>query len=995
MESLFNQVNTQYKNFKVTKVLPIPEINCILRELIHEPSGATVMHIENDDPENLFCLSFQTFPESSNGVAHVLEHTVLCGSQKYPVKDPFFAMNRRSLNTFMNALTGSDFTCYPASTQIPKDFYNLLEVYIDAVFHPKLSELSFRQEGHRLEFEDIHNFDSKLVHRGVVFNEMKGNMNSLNYRLHDALYGALYPHVTYGFNSGGDPKIIPRLTYEELITFHQKFYHPSRCLFFFYGNLPLENHLDFIEEKTLKEVTKVPPLPQIPPEPRYQQPLKIVNFYPLAPHEDLIDKAVVAFGWLTCHVLEQETCLALSIIEIILLDTDASPLKHALMQSGYCKQVSSYIDTEISEAPFVIYLKGCNGAYVEEIEEILISNLKRIVSKGISQESVENAIHQLEFHRSEIVGDHSPFGLSLFMRSALLKQHGGKPENGLMIHSLFNSLREKESSYFTDLIQKYLLENPHFVRVTLLPDRELESRESAEEKLILEEIRSRLTDADKERLIEEAKRLQEYQKSQELENPDILPKVTLSDVPKEARILSLEKNSFENIDIYHHSCFTNEILYADLVFDLPKVEEQDLFYIRLLTLILPQLGAGNRTYIENLDYIQANTGGISLYLALNLQAADHSSFFPSLHIRGKALHRKSKKLLPLLREVVENPDFGDLDRIKTIILKHYTALESTLNSNALKYAINLSGSGISRPSKVAEELFGLNFYWNLKKFALHFEEKKDYLLSKLQEIKKLVLPNGKPNLVLSCDQEMYNTLQSHHFFGLEGMATSPGEKWECQFPLKQIKPQGRIISSPVAFTGKVFQTVSYANDLAAALNIASILFDNLVLHKKIREQGGAYGGGAVSNVLSGNFYFYAYRDPNIASTLEAFKEAVHSISQGNFNENDLEEAKLEMVQGLDAPITPGSRAAVAYSWLKEGKTFELRQKFRDHVINLKKEEILQAISKHILPNFDKGTDVVFAGKELLEKENAILISKNLKPLEILTLDAEEQINAQF
>lgn len=989
MESQFNQVNASYKNFRVTKVLPIHEINCTLRELIHEPSGASVMHIENDDPENLFCLSFQTFPESSNGVAHVLEHTVLCGSQKYPVKDPFFAMNRRSLNTFMNALTGSDFTCYPASTQIFKDFYNLLDVYLDAVFHPRLSELSFRQEGHRLEFEEIANPNSKLLHRGVVFNEMKGNMNSLNHRLHDALYGALYPHVTYGFNSGGDPKIIPRLTYEELITFHQKFYHPSRCLFFFYGNMPLEGHLDFIEEKALKDVVKVAPLPQIPPEPRYQQPLKITSSYPLAPHEDIVDKAVVAFGWLTCHVLEQEICLALSIIEIILLDTDASPLKYALMQSGLCKQVSSYIDTEISEAPFVIYLRGCNEEHVQELEELIISTLKQIVASGISLQSVENAIHQLEFHRSEITGDHAPFGLSLFMRSALLKQHGGKPENGLMIHSLFSALREKDSSYFTNLIQHYLLDNSHFVRVTLLPDRELESRESNEEKLILEEIRMRLTDADKERLVEEAKRLQDYQKSQELEDPDLLPKVSLSDVPRSARDLKLARQDCENVEIFHHGCFTNEILYADLAFDLPNIPEEDLFFVRLLTIILPQLGSGSRNYMENLDYIQANTGGVSLYISLNLQAENHNSFYPSVHLRGKALHRKAKKLLPLLREMIENPDFSDLERIKTIIMKHYTGLESSLNSSALKYAINLSASGLSRPAKVAEDLFGLKYYWELKKYALHFEEKKEYLLNKLIEIKKIILPSSKPQLILSCDQAMYNTLQSHHFFGLEGMAFKSSEAWDCNYPVAPIKPQGRIIASPVAFTGKVFQTVSYVDNDAAALNIASILFDNLVLHKKIREQGGAYGGGAVSNVLSGNFYFYSYRDPNIASTLAAFKESVEYIAAGNFNDSDLEEAKLEMIQGLDAPISPGSRAAVAFSWLREGKTLERRQNFRDKVIELNKQDVIQAIHRHIIPNFDQGADVVFSGKEVLERENAILNAKGLKPLEILTLEALE------
>lgn len=256
-----------YHQFKCTKSIAIPELQCFLHELEHMPSGALIMHIENHDPENLFCLSFQTLPYNSNGVPHILEHTVLCGSEKFPVKDPFFAMNRRSLNTFMNALTGADFTCYPASSQVPKDFYNLLEVYLDAVFHPLLNELSFMQEGHRLEFSDPLNTETPLEMKGIVYNEMKGALASPSARLSEAINETLFPNVTYGYNAGGDPKEIPKLTYEELKNFHKTYYHPSRCLFFFYGNLPLERHLDFIASRTLDYTHKLPPFPLSPSSP--------------------------------------------------------------------------------------------------------------------------------------------------------------------------------------------------------------------------------------------------------------------------------------------------------------------------------------------------------------------------------------------------------------------------------------------------------------------------------------------------------------------------------------------------------------------------------------------------------------------------------------------------------------------------------------------------------------------------------------------------------
>ncbi len=441
-KEMMEKIGEVYRDFKLLKVVPIPEIQCVLKELEHLGTGAQVMALENDDSENLFCLSFKTWPNSSDGVAHILEHTVLCGSEKYPIKDPFFAMGRRSLNTFMNALTGSDFTCYPASSQVPQDFYNLLEVYLDAVFHPLLKELSFRQEGHRLEFADPEDPKTLLEFKGVVYNEMKGALSSPTARLNELMNYSLFPDLIYGVNSGGDPKNIPELTYEQLKGFHGKYYHPSRCLFFFYGNLPLKGHLDFIAEKTLEKAEKIHQLPMLPFQPRFKKPRKVQGYYPFPADESIEEQALISFGWLTCPILNQQEWLALSVIEMVLLDTDASPLKRTFLDSGLCKQVSSYMDGEISEVPWVIVLRGCNPDSADKLEVILRQSLEKIVKEGIPMELVDNAIHQLEIHRSEITGDQSPYGLSLFFRSALLKQHNGSPEDGLRIHSLFYAFRK-------------------------------------------------------------------------------------------------------------------------------------------------------------------------------------------------------------------------------------------------------------------------------------------------------------------------------------------------------------------------------------------------------------------------------------------------------------------------------------------------------------------------------------------------------------------------
>ncbi len=974
-----------YHNFKIIRTVQITELQCILREIVHEPTGAHVMHIANDDPENLFCLSFQTLPYSSNGVAHILEHTVLCGSKKYPIKDPFFAMNRRSLNTFMNALTGADFTCYPAATQVHKDFYNLLGVYLDAVFNPNLDERSFMQEGHRLEFSIPDDPASPLQYKGIVYNEMKGSLSSPSARLSEALNASIFPDITYGWNSGGDPKVIPQLTYEQLKEFHKTFYHPSRCLFYFYGNMPLEPHLDFIAEQTLTHATKAIPLPGVPLQPRFQNPVYQDLTYPTASDDDLRYKTLIGFGWLTCHILEQKDTLALCILEIMLLGTDASPLKYALLQSGWCKQVSSFIDLELSEIPWGIILKGCDNLHVDDLENLLKHNLKQISQDGIPLPIIESAMHQLEFHRSEITGDHVPFGLSLFMRAALLKQHGADPELGLTIHSLFNELHQTilaNPRYFSDLIDKYLLNNPHFSRIIMIPDQNQGVEENENERKILKEIQNALTDSQKQQLVMRAEELYAFQKVQEEGDFDILPKVSLDDIPLLTKDYVLNQHQTGHLTVFHHPVFTNGILYADFAYNLPHFTREELPYLRLLTILLTQMGCADRDYKENLDYMLSHTGGINASISLNLKAVDHNLFTPSFNIRGKALHRKIPKLLTLIRELVLDAKLKDPKRLKEIILKQYTAMEHRINSSALKYAINLSASGLNQPSMMANDLYGYGFYLMIQNLVKNYETLKHDLMNQLLSIYERITNVHCPHLILSCDHDSYNKLVGNQFYGLSEMGIADPLQWETDYQLPVVESQGIIIASPVAFIGHAIPTISYTHPAAPALNLCSHLFDNLTLHKRIREQGGAYGGGSVSNPMSGNFYFYSYRDPNVVSTLHGFHEAIETLIDGEFDDHDIEEAKLEMIQSLDAPLSPGSQGEVAYGWWREGRTFEIRQSFRNALLRLDKPSIIHAAKEYILPEINKGATVVFSDKELLEKANQILLATHQQPLVI-------------
>ncbi len=917
------------------------------------------MHIANDDPENLFCLSFQTLPNSSNGVAHILEHTVLCGSDKFPIKDPFFSMTRRSLNTYMNALTGQDFTCYPASSQVEKDFYNLLEVYLDAVFHPELKKMSFLQEGHRLEFAEPKNPKSPLLFQGVVYNEMKGAMSSPESRLWKPILKQLMPDLPYAFNSGGEPKEIPDLTYEELKNFHQTFYHPSRCLFFFYGNLPLSKHLDFLLDKALHNVEKAAPLAPLPRQKRFSSPISITESYPIEPSESLEKKTWIVFSWLTVPLVHQEEVLALSLLDSVLMDTDASPLKIALLKSGLCTSVESSVDVEMSEVPLSIICKGCNPENAPKLKKIIFDTLKNCT---LSSEEIEASLHQLEFERTEIGAEGVPFGLTLFFRAGLIKQHGSESENALLIHTLFRDLRAhlQNPEFLPNLIRKYLLENPHFVELTFTPDPTLAEKERFEEEERLAKLRPHVNEKE---LIAQAEQLAHYQEAVETQSLECLPKLTLRDVPSHTRDFPLEESKIDSLEIFHHDCFTNQILYVDLVYDIPFIPEKDLALVSLYSRFMTELGCGDRNYEENLAYQQAYTGGVNASLALHISQNNPDVSHPAFSLRGKCLARNSEKLLSLFADLATSTKCDDPSRIQELILQSATNLQNRLIKSAMTYAIQTSLSGLSSASFVYDQWNGLSYY----KQVLEWAKKGDLLSKELSRIQEMILARGTPHLVLSCEKEQFMDLKAKNFFGFASkLPKRTINPWKDSYALPKVKSQARFIASPVAFTSRGLRTVAYKDPRSPLLLIATELLENCSLHKEVREKGGAYGSGASYAPHTGNFNFYAFRDPHLSKTIAAFQKSLEKIGGGKFTEKELEEAKFGVIQAIDAPVPPGNRAMTAYAWKRAGRTYQDRQLFRKQVLDATKEEIAKAVQECVASK--DSVFVSFLGEDLYKKE---------------------------
>ncbi len=982
MQSQEFRKNEEYCGFVIDEVTPVEEVELLVYEITHRPSGAQIIHIASNETENLFSLCFKTYPKHNKGVAHILEHTVLCGSRTYPVKDPFFSMNRRSLTTFMNALTGNNFTAYPAATTNEKDFYNLLDVYIDAVFFPLLQKESFAQEGYRLELLHPQNLFSPLSVKGIVFNEMRGALSRTESRLWRDVLKNMFPNHPHGYNAGGDPVEIITLSYQELLDYHKQYYSPSRATFFFNGSIPLKKHLDFIYEKVLRGAQKLPPIPPVEKIERFLEPRRTVSYYP-SQEKDLSKKSFVVFGWLTTDISDLETLIALSLLDSILMDTDASLLKNSLLASGLCTQADAVLDTEMREIPYFILCHGCNLDNANELEKVLFKRLKEIAREKIDTKLIEASMHQMEFARLEIDGEQNPYGLELFYRTVLSKQQGGSVVPNLQIHALFEKMAKLfiDPDYFPELIEKFFLSNTHYIRHVMEPDPKVHSKEEQEIDEILATISNRLTKRERESLVEEMKEFALYQ-SQKQDNIDCLPKLSIKDIPQNVQHYPLERSYVDQLTIYYHPCNTNKIVYAALSFDIPQIDEEHLQYLHLFSSCLTQVGVGGKDYLTTLDAIQGNLGGIYSSIGLNIQAKDNMTCQPTLTIHAKALERKLPSMFHHMKDVILSADFSDRERIKELIMQEYTELEQKVNRGAVSYAVSRSKSALTPFSYVLNEWHGLPYFIFIRSLASNIDKTIDLIIERLEGIRRIVFHLNSPTLVLSCDEKSYKIIEQNRWFGMNKFSTTPYCPW-IDFPSPPpVYTAAKTMPIPVASNALAFESVPYSHPSSAPLNLAAILFENIVLHKELREEQGAYGCGAEHSAATGLFHFYSVRDPHIFSTYQSFKRSLETIARGRFSEEDLEEAKLSFFQEVDSPISPGMRASWTYALEKSGLDVSMRQKYREQILRATKQEIMQAVQESLLPKLDGAIWTSFASESLVEKENKLFEKHSLSPLPI-------------
>jgi presequence protease len=950
--------------YTITRRVPLERLEGNYLELTHNRTGARHIHIECPDDNNGFAVFFPTPPTDSTGVAHILEHVVLAGSQRFPVRDPFFSMTRRSLATFMNALTGSDWTMYLFSTRNAKDYMNLLQVYLDATFFPRLSEDSFKQEGIRFEFEQADDATSGLRYKGVVFNEMKGALATPSSAVDRAVGKTLFKGLPYEHVSGGDPRDIPSLTWEQLRGFHARYYHPSNARFFTYGDQSLETTLEAIERNALARFQRMEIDSSVPDVKRQAVPMHATEPYPAAAGEDHERKAQTLTAWVTVHSADSFRALAMKVLAEVLLSNAGSPLRKALIDSGLGSALAdgSGLHDDYREAVFGAGLKGVRSEDAEKIERVVLETLESLADNGVDPNQVDAAIHHLEFEKRERSNAGFPYALRLLFTIMPAYLYGGDAFSALNFDSDLEHLEKAraEGRFFENLIRAELLDNPHRARLVIVPDAELEERQRRAELDRLAAIESRLTEDERSRIVAQALRLKEDQDAKQ--DLAVLPTLELDDIPMRFEDVPSRDAELRRAKIEFYPQPTNGITYLDIRSDFSQLtlEQKDL--LPLLSRALTQSGAAGQDYAEVAGRIASVTGGLGA--AAQVQSlAERDDYLQSFVFAGRALDRNAQPFVELLNDLLTRLEV-DPKRLKEVIAEIATRLESSLAGLGFQFALLRAHSKLTSEGAVNDRLQGIGMLHTMRRLAALDEGGLSEVVARLDEVRRLLFRGDALRIVVTCEESMVQPLEE--LLGAlvaalpeDGHATRP-----VTLEALESAPEARTAPVPVAFNVRIFKTVRYTHADAPALLVLANYLRDTFLHRELREKGGAYGAYSQAGVASGTFYFGSYRDPNIARTYDIFDRAVLWVTDGAIDDEALKEAILGAcgdVDPLESPDIKGRREATNRV---TGFTREKREVFKKRLLGVTGEDLKRVTTAYLAAAPAVQTTV--AGADLVE-----------------------------
>lgn len=941
--------------------------------LRHRKSGARIVYIENDDNNKVFSIGFRTPPSDSTGVPHIMEHSVLCGSKNFPAKDPFVELVKGSLNTFLNAMTYPDKTVYPVASCNDKDFQNLMHVYMDAVFYPNIYEHEeiFRQEGWSYQLDSA---EDKLKYNGVVYNEMKGAFSSPEGVLDRVILNTLFPDTSYANESGGDPEVIPELTYEQFLDFHRKYYHPSNSYIYLYGDMDAEEKLNWLDQEYLGKYDREPVDSTI----RFQEPFaeiqeKVIP-YSIASEESEEDNTYLSYNKVVGTSLDKELYLAFQILDYALLSAPGAPLKKALTDAGIGKDIMGSYDNGIYQPIFSVIAKNANAEQKEEFIKVIEDVLKASVKNGIDTKAIEAGINYHEFRYREADFGNYPKGLmyGLQMMDSWLYDDE-KPFIHIEALDTFEFLKKQiGTGYYEALIQNYLLDNPHGAIVIVTPEKGRTARMEAELEEKLQEYKASLTAEEIETFVQKTHALEDYQSEPESEeNLEKIPVLKREDISREIEPIINEEMTLAGVPVIFHEIETNGIGYVDVLFDMSSVEEEDLPYVGILQSVLGIIDTKHYDYGTLFNEINVNTGGIgtSLELYNDVTNIREKAFKATFEIKGKALYGKLPVAFDMMREILMESKLDDGKRIREILAMLKSRLLMKFQSSGHVTAVLRAQSYASPAAKVKDMTNGIAFYETVSYLEEHFEEEKEKISEKLIDLSKKLFRGDNMMLSYTAAKEGLEDLEAMVEKLKNSLHTQVSEEESCCVIHCEKKNEGFKTASKVQYVAKAGNFIDQGVAYTGALQILKVIMSYDYLWQNIRVKGGAYGCMSNFNRI-GEGYFVSYRDPNLKRTLDVYDGVVDYLKNFTVSERDMTKYIIGTMSGIDQPMTPASKGDRSMNLYMNKVSAEMIREERNQILDAGQDDI-RALYKVAEAVLRADQMCVIGGEDKIEEEKEL------------------------
>lgn len=970
------------KEYELVFTKELKDIKALGIYLKHKKSGARLALISNEDENKVFSIGFRTPPEDSTGVAHIVEHTVLCGSKKYPSKDPFIEMAKGSLNTFLNAMTYPDKTIYPVASCNDKDFKNLMSVYLDAVFYPNLytNRAIFEQEGWHYELDEE---TEELIINGVVYNEMKGAFSSPDEVENLRVREALYPDSPYGIESGGDPEVIPELTYENYVAFHKRFYHPSNSYIILHGNFDIEERLNFLDKEYLSNFEKIDPKSEI----SLQKPVGVdfTDSYSVAESEDMKEKTFLSYNVVTGVTTDIFTIGALQLLRFVLMDAPGAPVKKALIEAGIGKEISSSLSIHMLQPTFSIHATGTEADRKDEFVKIIEDTLKKIVEEGVDEKKLTAAINYAEFKYREQDSGRFPAGLitGISLYTSWLYDDNLVFENADAGKN-FDLLREKTGTgYFEELIKKYLLENEHKAIFTLVPEKNKNERIEEKLKDKLAKYKASLSEDDINVLKEREEKLRAFQEEpSSKEDIDKLPSLERSDISSKVKPFKNIEKELLGSPLIWHKINTNGIMYLRLNFDISDMKPDELQYFGLLTDLLGLIDTDKRGYSDYVSETLMYTGGINTNIEIYTDKTDKNKVLIHYSASYKSLVSQADKGLPLILEILFESKIGSESdkRIVEILRENISGMEMDFETSGDRMSALIAKSHFSVNGRIGETLSGLSHYKFVKNLSENFETEKNNLYNKLNALIKKYFVKERAIVSLTADEEIYDKAAKELGNIIKELPNGKkaGKELLCNKikieidELKSKKKEGLLAKGYTA-SGQVQYVTRAGNFIDAGLpytgvlNVLNVLLSYEYLWINVRVKGGAYGCYSKFD-RNGDAAFSSYRDPKLMETNEVYEKMVEYLTNFDASEKDVTKFVIGAIGSADIPLTPFMDGERSFNTYINGITEEDIKKIRVEVINTTADD-LRNMAKYVRAVLDEGV-MIAVGSETKIKENA-------------------------